>query len=66
MSVLQFLDLFRQNENKGIVIIPVDDSGRPLTGIAIPRKVLNFQFWLEISEIILQSVSFKLLEMIDF
>ncbi|CAG9534593.1 unnamed protein product [Cercopithifilaria johnstoni] len=39
MSVPQFLDLFRQNENKGIVIIPIDDSGKPLTGVAVPQKV---------------------------
>lgn len=40
ISIPQFLDLFRQNESKSIVMIPIDDSGRPLPGIAIPQKVL--------------------------
>ncbi|EFO25533.2 hypothetical protein LOAG_02957 [Loa loa] len=38
MSVPKFLDFFRQNENKGFMMIPINDFGRPLSGVAVPQK----------------------------
>uniref|UniRef100_A0A8R1Y391 KH_10 domain-containing protein n=1 Tax=Onchocerca volvulus TaxID=6282 RepID=A0A8R1Y391_ONCVO len=39
MSVPQFMDLFRRNKNKGIVMIPTDDAEKPSSKIAIPQKM---------------------------
>lgn len=53
MSVPESMDLFRQDENKDIVIIPTDDAGGPSTEKTIPSEVLNFWIWFEnISEIV--------------
>uniref|UniRef100_A0A158Q816 KH_10 domain-containing protein n=1 Tax=Elaeophora elaphi TaxID=1147741 RepID=A0A158Q816_9BILA len=38
MSVPQFMDLFKQNENND-VMISINDSGRPLTEVAVPQKM---------------------------
>ncbi|KAM3723184.1 Defective in germ line development protein [Dirofilaria immitis] len=39
VSVPQFLDLFKQNENKSVTMIPVDDAGKSLSKLTIPQKV---------------------------
>uniref|UniRef100_A0A1I8EWB3 KH_10 domain-containing protein n=1 Tax=Wuchereria bancrofti TaxID=6293 RepID=A0A1I8EWB3_WUCBA len=39
ISVPQFLDLFRQNESKSIVMIAIDDFERPLPDVSMPRKM---------------------------
>uniref|UniRef100_A0A915PE08 GLD-3 KH5 domain-containing protein n=1 Tax=Setaria digitata TaxID=48799 RepID=A0A915PE08_9BILA len=39
MSVPEFMDLFRQNEDKNVRIIPINDAERPLSEAPSPRKV---------------------------
>ncbi|OZC09559.1 hypothetical protein X798_03517 [Onchocerca flexuosa] len=39
MSVPQFLDLFKRNKNKSIVMIPTDDAEKSSSNIAIPQKM---------------------------
>ncbi|KAK6102221.1 hypothetical protein QQG55_7610 [Brugia pahangi] len=39
ISVPQFLDVFRQNKSKSIVMISIDDFERPLPDVSMPRKM---------------------------